>query len=121
MCLFNRLELLALQVAEFYRRRWQIKLFFKRIKQNLKIKAFYGTSNKPVLIRILTDLIAYLLMAWLKLKSTVGCWGLPELSPLAQIMLLESGDLHAMLCPHPFDIIPHPVFWTQGFLCRPEE
>jgi len=50
--LTNRQDLSALEVAELYRRRWQIELFFKWIKQNLKIKAFYGTSKNAVLIQI---------------------------------------------------------------------
>jgi IS4 transposase len=56
----------ALDIAELYRRRWKIELFFKWIKQNLKIKAFYGTS------KIWTALIAYLLLVWLQFKSKVG-------------------------------------------------
>jgi IS4 transposase len=85
-------------VAELYRRRWQIELFCKWIKQNLKIKAFYGTSKIAVLIQIWAALIAYLLLVWLKFKSKVG-WGLLELTCLAQTMLLERCDLWAMLCP----------------------
>ena len=57
-----RQDLTALEVAELYRRRWQIELFFKWIKQNLKIKAFYGTAKNAVLIQIWTVLIAYLLL-----------------------------------------------------------
>jgi putative transposase len=100
--LTNRLDLSALEVAELYRRRWQIELFFKWIKQNLKIKAFYGTSKNAVLIQIWTALIAYLLLVWLKFKSKTG-WGLLELTRLAQTMLLERMDLWAMLCPQPPD------------------
>lgn len=96
--LTNRLDLSALEVAELYRRRWQIELFFKWIKQNLKIKAFYGTSKNAVLIQIWTALIAYLLLVWLKFKSKVG-WGLLELSRLAQTMLLERCDLWGLLNP----------------------
>ncbi len=94
--LTNRLDLSALEVAELYRRRWQIELFFKWIKQNLKIKAFYGTSKNAVLIQIWTALIAYLLLVWLKFKSKVG-WGLLEFTRLAQTMLLERLELWAML------------------------
>jgi hypothetical protein len=100
--LTNRLDLTALQVAELYRRRWQIELFFKWIKQHLKIKAFYGTSQNAVLIQIWTALIAYLLLVWLKFKTKVG-WGLLELCRLAQTMLMERIDLWAMLCPRPPD------------------
>ena len=98
--LTNRLDLSALEVAALYRRRWQIELFFKWIKQNLKIKAFYGTSKNAVLIQIWTALIAHLLLVWLKFKSKTG-WGLLELTRLAQTMLLERLDLWALLCPPP--------------------
>jgi hypothetical protein len=100
--LTNRLDLPALEVAELYRRRWQIELFFKWIKQHLKIKAFYGTSKNAVLIQIWTALIAYLLLVWLKFKSKTG-WGLLQLTRLAQTMLMERMDLWAMLCPRPPD------------------
>jgi hypothetical protein len=96
--LTNRLDLPALKVAELYRHRWQIELFFKWIKQNLKIKAFYGTSKNAVLIQIWTALIAYLLLIWVKLRSTVG-WGLLELSRLVQTMLMERCNLWNILCP----------------------
>jgi IS4 transposase len=78
------------------RRRWQIELFFKWIKQNLKIKAFYGTSKNAALIQIWTALIAYLLLVWVKFKTKTG-WGLLELTRLAQTMLLERMDLWALL------------------------
>jgi IS4 transposase len=100
--LTNRRDLSALEVAELYRRRWQIELFFKWIKQNLKIKAFYGTSKNAVLIQIWTALIAYVLLVWLKFKSKVA-WGLLELTRLPQTMLMERCDLWAMLCPRPSD------------------
>jgi len=96
--LTNRQDLSALEVAELYRRRWQIELFFKWIKQNLKVKAFYGTSMNAVLIQIWTALIAYLLLVWLKFRSKTG-WGLLQLTRLAQTMLLERCDLWGMLCP----------------------
>ncbi len=100
--LTNRLDLPALEVAELYRRRWQIELFFKWIKQNLKIKAFYGTSKNAVLIQIWTALIAYLLLVWLRFKTKAG-WGLLELTRLAQTMLLERLDLWALLGLRPPD------------------
>jgi putative transposase len=90
-------------VAELYRRRWQVELFFKWIKQNLKIKAFYGTSRNAVLIQIWTALIAYLLLVWVKFKTKAG-WGLLELTRLAQIMLLERLNLWAILGLRPPDI-----------------
>lgn len=100
--LTNRQDLSALEVAELYRRRWQIELFFKWIKQDLRIKAFYGTSKNAVLIQIWTALIAYLLLVWLKFKTKVG-WGLLQRSRLAQTMLLERQDLWALLGLRPPD------------------
>jgi Transposase DDE domain/Domain of unknown function (DUF4372) len=101
--LTNRQDLSALEGAELYRRRWQIELFFKWIKQNLKIKAFYGTSKNAVLIQIWTALIAYLLLVWVKFKTKAG-WGLLELSRLAQTMLLERLNLRDLLGLSPPDI-----------------
>lgn len=59
----NDLKSSALRIAQQYRRRWQIELFFKWIKQHLRIKSFLGRSENAVRIQILTALIAYLLAA----------------------------------------------------------
>ena len=56
----------ALTIAQLYRGRWQIKLFFKWIKQHLRIKAFYGTSPNAVRVQIWTAIAVYLLVAILK-------------------------------------------------------
>jgi hypothetical protein len=96
--LTNRPDLTTLEIAELYRQRWQIELFFKWIKQHLKIKAFYGTSKNAVLIQVWTALIAYVLLFWAKLRSTVG-WGLLELTRLVQTMLMERCRLWDLLCP----------------------
>jgi len=58
----NDLDATAEHIAELYKRRWQIELFFKWIKQNLKIKRFLGTSENAVKLQIITALIAYLLL-----------------------------------------------------------
>lgn len=59
----NDLKSSALSIAERYRARWQVELFFKWIKQHLRIKSFLGKSENAVRIQILTALIAYLLVA----------------------------------------------------------
>jgi IS4 transposase len=59
----NDLKSSALHIAERYRQRWQIELFFKWIKQHLRIKSFLGRSETAVRIQILTALITYLLLA----------------------------------------------------------
>lgn len=64
--LTNLFELPALQVAELYRARWQVELFFRWIKQHLRIRSFMGTSHNAVSIQIWTAISAYLLVAILK-------------------------------------------------------
>lgn len=61
--LTNNFELTADQVAMLYKNRWQIELFFKWIKQHLKIKSFWGTSRNAVRIQIYSTIIAYCLVA----------------------------------------------------------
>ncbi len=58
----NDLDAPARQIADLYKIRWQIELFFKWVKQNLKIRHFIGTSNNAVRIQIFVALIAYLLI-----------------------------------------------------------
>ena len=67
--LTNLLELNAITIAELYKERWQIELFFKWIKQNLKIKTFLGTSENAVMSQIWVAMIAFLLLRVLQLSS----------------------------------------------------
>ena len=64
--LTNNFTVPALTIAQLYRGRWQIELFFKWIKQHLRIKAFYGTSPNAVRTQIWTAIAVYLLVAILK-------------------------------------------------------
>ena len=61
--LTNAMELTALQVADLYKNRWQIELFFKWLKQHLKIKKFWGTTENAVRIQIYSAICAYCLVA----------------------------------------------------------
>lgn len=61
--LTNNFELTAEQVAFLYKNRWQVELFFKWIKQHLKIKAFWGTSENAVRIQVYSAIIAYCIVA----------------------------------------------------------
>lgn len=65
----NNFALSAKSIADIYKSRWDIELFFKWIKQNLKIKTFIGTSENAVKIQIWTALIAYLLTEYIRFKS----------------------------------------------------
>lgn len=64
--LTNNMEFSAKTIADIYKSRWEIELFFKWIKQHLKIKTFLGTSENAVLIQIWVAMTYYLLLAWLK-------------------------------------------------------
>jgi len=67
--LTNNFHLSAYTIAQIYKARWQVELFFKWIKQNLKIKTFLGTSKNAVLTQIWTAMIYYLLLAYIKYQT----------------------------------------------------
>lgn len=70
--LTNNFELKAKQIADIYKDRWQIELFFKWIKQNLKIKTFLGTSRNAVMTQIWIAMIYYLFLSYLKFQTKFG-------------------------------------------------
>lgn len=67
--LTNNFELKAKQIADIYKNRWQIELFFKWVKQNLKIKTFLGTSKNAVMTQIWIAMIYYLFLSYLKFQT----------------------------------------------------
>ena len=68
----NSFDLKASVVADLYKERWKIELFFKWIKQNLRIKKFLGTTPNAVLTQLWIALCVYLLLSYLKLKPNLG-------------------------------------------------
>jgi transposase len=68
----NNLDLSARTIASIYKSRWDIELFFKWVKQNLKVKTFIGTTENAVRIQIWTAAIAYLLMEYLRFLSSTS-------------------------------------------------
>jgi hypothetical protein len=94
--LSNRLDLAATTIAEIYRQRWQIELFFKAIKQNLRIKTFVGTSENALHIQIWTALIAILILRYLQLSSRWK-WSLSNLVALLRLNLFTYRDLFTWL------------------------
>ena len=92
----NHLKLAASTIAAIYKDRWQIELFFKAIKQSLRIKTFIGTSENAVQTQIWTALIAMLLVRYLQLRSTWD-WGLSNLVALLRQQLFVYRDLWAWL------------------------
>src|SRR5271157_4281714 len=77
----NLLHLAASTIASIYKERWQVELFFKALKQNLKVKTFLGTSANAVKTQVWTALIAMLILKYLQMKSTFG-WSLSNLAAL---------------------------------------
>ncbi len=65
----NRFDWPAALVAQIYKQRWQVELFFKWIKQNLKLKSFVGVSDNAVMTQIMVAMCTYLLLAYLKFSS----------------------------------------------------
>jgi len=103
--LTNLRELSAATIAAIYKERWQIELFFKALKQNLRIKTFVGTSANAVHIQIWTALIAILLLKYLQFKSRCA-WALSHLVALLRWNLFSYRDLWTWL-EHPLATPPH--------------
>jgi IS4 transposase len=87
-------------IAAIYNDRWQVELFFKAIKQNLKIKAFVRTSYNTVLTRIRIALLTYLLLAFARCSSQAG-WTVQRVMRVLQLSLFEPGSLEDLVKPDP--------------------
>ncbi len=94
--LTNAMHLSARTVADIYKERWRIELFFKWIKQNLKIKTFLGTSRNAVLTQIWIALCVYLILAWIKFNHRLKS-SLQQMLRLLQLNLFERRDLLKLL------------------------
>jgi len=102
--LTNHLTLAAATVAAVYKQRWQIELFFKALKQSLRVKTFVGTSANALRTQIWAALIAMLLIKYLQLKATFG-WSLSNLVALLRQQLFVYRDLWVWI-DHPFQAPP---------------
>lgn len=113
--LTNNFTLSATTIADIYKARWEIELFFKTIKQNLKIKSFMGTSKNAVLTQIWIAMIAYLLLSYHKsiLKSK---YSIQTLVRLIQVNLFERKSLKELICfggyrpPGTLEILQYSLF-----------
>jgi hypothetical protein len=99
--LTNHLDLDAATVAAIYKARWHVELFFKSIKQNLRIKTFVGTSANALKIQIWTALIALLLVRFLELRSRLK-WHTSRFIALLRRQLFVYRDLFRFL-DYPFE------------------
>jgi hypothetical protein len=102
--LTNHLDFGPTTIAAIYKERWQIELFFKALKQNLKVKTFVGTSSNAVHIQIWTALISMLLLKYLQFRARLA-WSLSNLVALLRWNLFTYRDLWKWL-NHPFETPP---------------
>jgi putative transposase len=100
--LTNIRHLTAATIAAIYKDRWQIELFFKFLKQNLKLKGFYGTSKNAVLTQIWIALCVALLVAYLKFASMLDL-SFQKILRLLDTNLFLRRDLRALLEGRPPD------------------
>ncbi|MBL9035461.1 MAG: IS4 family transposase [Rhodospirillaceae bacterium] len=98
--LTNIEHLAAQTIADLYKARWQVELFFKWIKQNLKLKGFLGTSKNAVLTQIWAALCVSLLLAYLKFSSRIDL-SMQQIARLLQLNLFLRRDLMALLRNQP--------------------
>lgn len=113
--LTNPFKLGATTIAAIYKDRWQIEIFFKALKQNLKIKTFVGTSPNAVKIQIWTAWIAMLILKFLQLRSQLN-WSLSNLAALLRMNLFTHRDLWAWL-NKPYETPPIPYEPEQLRFC----
>lgn len=104
----------AKTIADLYKERWQIELFFKWIKQNLRIKTFLGTSRNAVLTQVWIALIVYLLLAFLKFRAKLGI-SMQQMLRLLQLNLFERRNLIELFEPPDTQPIVSPqiLLWNN--------
>jgi len=115
--LTNHLEFGASTISAIYKDRWQIELFFKALKQNLKVKTFVGTSENALYIQIWTALIAMLLIKYLQFRSTFN-WSLSNLVAFLRWNLFTYRHLWEWI-NEPFDVLPLEPQFVQHQLSLP--
>lgn len=104
--LTNHLTFGATTISDIYKDRWEIEIFFKTLKQHLKVKTFIGTSENALRIQIWTALIALLLLKYLHHLSRFG-WSLSNLATMLRLNLFTYRDLVKWL-HDPFGQPPAP-------------
>ena len=92
----NNFELPALTIAQLYKCRWQVELFFKWIKQHLRIKAFFGTNENAVKTQIWIAISVYVLVAIIKKRLSVKA-SLYTILQILSLMLFEKTPLYQLL------------------------
>ena len=109
--LTNHMTFGATTISAIFKDRWQIEIFFKVLKQNLRIKTFVGTSQNALLIQIWTALIAVLILKYLKFRSSF-LWSLSNLVAMLRYNLFTYRDLWSWI-DNPFEPPPVAVMAEQ--------
>ena len=109
--LTNIEHLAAQTIADIYKARWQIELFFKWLKQNLNLTGFVGTSKNAVLTQIWVALCVSLLIAFLKFNARIGL-SMQKIARLLQLNLFIRRDLLALLKNEPPPMRSSPGQWA---------
>lgn len=104
----NDLESPAERIAELYRRRWQVELLFKWLKQNLKLRRFLGRSENAVAVQLITALIAYLLLHYAH-RAALGSLTRQRFRQLLQASLWQRRPLAQLAHPPPRPAPPRPT------------
>ena len=110
----NAHHLKAGEIAEIYKERWKIELFFKWIKQNLKIKTFLGTSANAVLTQVWIALCVYLLLAYLRFKAKLRS-SMQQILRVLQLNLFARRNLIELFQPPPVQptVSPQISMWNK--------
>lgn len=95
----NNTELSAGTIAEVYKHRWQIELFFKWIKQHLKVKSFLGTSKNAVMMQIWIAMIYYLILAYIKYSNRLESSLLTLSRVIAEVFMDRVHLFHILHIP----------------------
>jgi hypothetical protein len=98
----------AQEIADIYKARWQVELFFKWIKQNLKIKTFWGTSENAVRCQIWTALILYLLLWIRKALCAIDC-SLQRIMQILKTTILTKNTFYGICRPPPINQGPPDI------------
>ena len=111
----NALDISPLKIAELYHNRWQIELFFKWLKQHLKVKKFWGVSENAVRIQIYTAVTAYCMMAIVQKKMDVQR-SIYEMLQLVSVSLTDTVELKTLFCKPNCNIVNEPDGSTEPTL-----
>ena len=96
----NNFKLAAKTIADIYKERWQVELFFKWIKQNLKIKSFLGTSENAVMTQIWVAMITYLIYSYMKFQ-TKSAFSILDFSRIIKETLFQKVSILDLLSLNP--------------------